>query len=106
MEAFAAVADPTRRQIIETLAQQGQMSASDISARFDISKSGVSQHLKILKEAGLVEMEARAQFRLYRLRPEALEQMAAWFIRTRWLWSQSLTRLETQLKEDAHDDEP
>ncbi len=105
MEAFAAIADPTRRQIIETLAQQGQMSASDISGRFDISKSGVSQHLKVLKEAGLVEMEARAQFRLYRLRPEALEQMAAWIIRTRWLWSQSLTRLETQLKEDAHDNE-
>ena len=95
MEPFAAIADPTRRQIIETLAQQGQMSASDISARFDISKSGVSQHLKILKESGLVEMEARAQFRLYKLRPEALEQMAAWIIRTRWLWSQTVGRQET-----------
>ena len=96
MEAFAAIADPTRRQIIETLAQQGQMSASDISARFDISKSGVSQHLKILKESGLVEMEARAQFRLYKLKPEALEQMAAWIIRTRWLWSQTVGRQDTQ----------
>ncbi len=94
MEAFAAIADPTRRQIIETLAQQGQMSASDIAARFDISKSGVSQHLKILKDSGLVEMEARAQFRLYRLKPEALEQMAAWIIRTRWLWSQTVGRHE------------
>jgi DNA-binding transcriptional ArsR family regulator len=104
MEPFAAIADPTRRQIIETLAQQGQMSASDISARFDISKSGVSQHLKILKESGLVEMEAKAQFRLYKLKPEALEQMAAWIIRTRWMWSQSLSRLETQLKEDGDDE--
>jgi len=98
MEAFAAIADPTRRQIIETLAQQGQMSASDISARFDISKSGISQHLKILKESGLVEMEARAQFRLYKLRPEALEQMAAWIIRTRWLWSQTVGRQEVPEK--------
>ncbi len=104
MEPFAAIADPTRRQIIETLAQQGQMSASDISARFDISKSGVSQHLKILKESGLVEMEAKAQFRLYKLKPEALEQMAAWIIRTRWMWSQSLSRLETQLREDGDDE--
>ena len=101
MEAFAAIADPTRRQIIETLAQQGQMSASDISAHFDISKSGVSQHLKVLKESGLVEMEARAQFRLYRLRPEALEQMAAWIIRTRWLWSQTVGRQEMQPKDGA-----
>lgn len=92
MEAFTAIADPTRRQIIETLAQHGEMSASDIAARFDISKSGVSQHLKILRDSGLVEMEARAQFRLYRLRPEALEQMAAWIIRARWLWSQTVSR--------------
>jgi len=105
METFAAIADPTRRQIIETLAQHGQMSASDISARFDISKSGISQHLKILKDSGIVEMEAKAQFRLYSLRPEAMEQMAAWIIRTRWLWSQSLTRIETQLREDE-DGEP
>ena len=98
MDNFAAIADPTRRQIIETLAQHGQMSASDIAARFDISKSGVSQHLKILKDSGLVEMEARAQFRLYKLRPEAMEQMAAWIIRTRWLWSQTVGRHEADAK--------
>lgn len=98
METFAAIADPTRRQIIETLAQHGQMSATDISSRFDISKSGVSQHLKILKDSGLVEMEARAQFRLYKLRPEAMEQMAAWIIRTRWLWSQTVARQEAPEK--------
>jgi len=92
METFAAIADPIRRQIIETLAQHGQMSASDIAERFEISKSGVSQHLKILRDSGLVEMEARAQFRFYRLRPESLEQMAAWIIRTRWLWSQTVAR--------------
>jgi DNA-binding transcriptional ArsR family regulator len=94
METFAAIADPIRRQIVETLAQHGQMSASDIAERFEISKSGVSQHLKILRESGLVEMEAKAQFRFYRLRPEALEQMAAWIIRTRWLWSQTVARQE------------
>ena len=98
MDHFAAIADPTRRQIIETLAQHGQMSASDIAARFEISKSGISQHLKILKDAGLVEMEARAQFRLYKLRPEAMEQMAAWIIRTRWLWSQTVGRHETDAR--------
>ncbi len=100
METFAAIADPTRRQIIETLAQHGQMSATDIASRFDISKSGISQHLKILKDAGLVEMEARAQFRLYKLRPEAMEQMAAWIIRTRWLWSQTMGRQDTAEKPD------
>ncbi len=101
METFAAIADPTRRQIIETLAQHGQMSATDISSRFEISKSGISQHLKILKDSGLVEMEARAQFRLYKLRPEAMEQMAAWIIRTRWLWSQTVARQETNDKPET-----
>ena len=100
METFAAIADPTRRQIIETLAQHGEMSASDISARFDISKSGISQHLKILKDSGIVEMEAKAQFRLYSLRPEAMEQMAAWIIRTRWQWSQTMSRHEASEKGD------
>lgn len=94
MDAFSALADPTRRQIIETLAQQGRMTASDIAARFDISKSGVSQHLKILKDSGLVEMEVKAQFRMYSLHPEAMEQTAAWLIRMRWLWSQNNQRGE------------
>ncbi len=102
MEPFAAIADPTRRQIIENLAQHGQMSASDIAAQFSMTKSGVSQHLKILKAAGLVDMEIKAQFRLYRLKPEAMEQMAAWIIRTRWLWSQSLQRLDASLKEESN----
>jgi DNA-binding transcriptional ArsR family regulator len=99
MEAFAAIADPTRRQIIEALAQHGQMSATDIASRFDISKSGISQHLKVLKDSGLVDMQARAQFRLYKLRPEAMEQMAAWIIRTRWLWSQTVGRNEIAPKD-------
>lgn len=94
MEPFAAIADPTRRQIIENLAQHGQMSASDIAAQFDMSKSGVSQHLKILKAAGLVDMEIKAQFRLYRLKPEAMELMAAWIIRACRLWSHNAQRLD------------
>ncbi|MGZ3298487.1 MAG: ArsR/SmtB family transcription factor [Asticcacaulis sp.] len=100
MDAFSALADPTRRQIVETLAQHGQMTASDIASRFDISKSGISQHLKILRGAGLVEMEVKAQFRLYRLCPDAMEQMAAWLIRMRWLWSQNRQRQDAPNNSD------
>ena len=95
MNTFAALADPTRQQIVEDLARSGQMSASDIASHFAMSKPAVSQHLKVLKSAGLIEMEIRAQFRMYRLRPEALEEIAAWSLHTRMLWSKSANKPDT-----------
>ena len=100
MDSFLAIADPTRRRIIEDLADGGQMSASAIAARFAVSKPAISQHLNVLKAAGLVEMEIRAQFRLYRLKPEAMDEMAQWIMTTRRMWSNGLQRLETLLKEE------
>jgi len=78
MDAFAALGDPTRRQIIEMLASSGRMSATDIARRFQISAPAVSQHLKVLREAGLVTMEKRAQQRLYTLNPQAMAGVELW----------------------------
>jgi DNA-binding transcriptional ArsR family regulator len=78
MDAFAALADPTRRQIIELLANRGEMSATDIADRFKISAPAISQHLKILREARLVAMEKRKQQRIYQINPQAMSEVEGW----------------------------
>ena len=68
MEAFAALADDTRRQIYEVLAS-GEQSVNDLVARFEVSQPAISQHLKILRESGLVRVRPVAQRRLYSVNP-------------------------------------
>lgn len=75
---FAALADPTRRNILEFLASSGESPATAIYGRFPLSPQAVSKHLKILREANLVEMEKRSQKHLYRVNPQALSQFEAW----------------------------
>ena len=78
MDAFAAIAQPTRRSILEMLATGGRLSATDISQRFRLSPPAISQHLKVLREARLVRMEKRAQQRIYQINPEALQDFEEW----------------------------
>jgi DNA-binding transcriptional ArsR family regulator len=78
MDKFSALADPTRRQIIELLAGRGELSATEISERFTMTAPAVSQHLKVLREAQLVRMEKRGQQRIYRLDPGALTEFEVW----------------------------
>ena len=78
MDKFSALADPTRRQIIEMLAARGELSATEISGRFRMTAPAISQHLKILREAQLVQMEKRGQQRIYRLDPGAMTEFEVW----------------------------
>lgn len=78
MDMFVALADPTRRNILELLAHRGELSATTIYEQFPVSPQAVSQHLKILREANLVEMEKRAQKHLYRINPQTLSQFEEW----------------------------
>jgi DNA-binding transcriptional ArsR family regulator len=78
MDKFAALADPTRRQIIELLAGRGEMAATDISDQFKMSAPAISQHLKVLREANLVRMEKRGQQRIYQLDPGAMSEFEVW----------------------------
>ena len=75
---FYALAEPTRRDIIELLASNGQLSATDISDNFAVSAPAISQHLKVLREANFVRVEKRAQQRIYRINPEAMSEIEEW----------------------------
>src|SRR5437868_1995901 len=78
MDVFYALAEPTRLSIIEMLAERGQLSASAIAQRFRSTPSAISQHLKVLREARLVQVERRNQQRLYSLNAEAIKQLEDW----------------------------
>ena len=98
MDKFHALAEPTRRQIVEMLAREGALSAGDIQARFDVSAPAISQHLKVLREAGLVQVEKRAQQRIYRVNPESMLELEEWAKRVRELWTGRFDALDALLR--------
>ncbi len=98
MDIFVALADPTRRTILELLASSGELTASDIYEHFPVSPQAVSQHLKVLREAHLVVMEKRAQQHIYRLNPQTLSQFEAWVQQTRQRWSERFEALDAVLE--------
>ncbi|MCL4559151.1 MAG: metalloregulator ArsR/SmtB family transcription factor [Chloroflexi bacterium] len=98
MDKFSALSDPTRRKIIETLAQHGPLSAREIYDQFTASAPAISQHLKILRETRLVQMEKRAQLHIYSLNPEAILEVDQWARQITRLWSQRFDTLDQILK--------
>ena len=78
MDTYSALADPTRRQILELLARDGPISATAIVEHFPLTASAISQHLKVLREAHLVHMDKHAQQRIYRVNPDALLELEDW----------------------------
>lgn len=98
MDKFHALAEPTRRQIVEMLAREGAMTAGDIQARFEVSAPAISTHLKVLREAGLVQVEKRAQQRIYRINPESMLELEAWAKRVRELWTGRFDALDALLR--------
>lgn len=98
MDTFVALADPTRRRIIESLAI-GEASFGAIADQFEMSRPAVSQHLKVLRDAGIVTSRPDAQRRIYRLSDDGLEELDAWLRKVRNYWSQRLDRLEQVLGE-------
>ena len=92
-EVFETLADPTRRRIVEELLRRGERQVNDIVVAMDIHQSGVSRHLRILSEAGFVQMRPDGQRRLYSLRPEPFQALEAWITGYRALWEARLDRL-------------
>lgn len=78
MDTFTALAEPTRRNILEMLAASGNLSATDIYRKFKSSPPAISQHLKVLREARLVRVEKRAQQRIYYINPEPMKELEKW----------------------------
>jgi DNA-binding transcriptional ArsR family regulator len=96
MNAFAALADPTRQHIVEMLATR-ELPAGEIARRFDMTAPAVSQHLKLLRDAGLVNVRRDAQRRIYTLNPQGLAELDAWLARFRRFWTGRLDALEREL---------
>ena len=94
---FAALADPTRQHIVKLLAK-GERSAGDIASRFELTPPAVSQHLKVLREAGLVHVRPLKQQRLYSLNRQSLADMAEWLARVSGFWNEKLDRLERMIE--------
>lgn len=99
-DAFRAVADTTRRAILDELAR-GERSAGALCGMFDISQSAVSQHLRILRDAGLVEQRQAGRQRLYRLEPAPLRAIFDWVAHYQQFWEDRLDALARVLDEEA-----
>ena len=106
MDRFAALAEPNRRRMIEIIAAEGEIAATDISNRFDISAPAVSQHLKILRESGFLRMEKRAQQRIYSLDPAGVDEIWEWLGQMRKFWNDRFDALDAVLlKEHSKSEE-
>ena len=91
-----ALSDPSRRTVLAALGE-GPATAGELAALLPIARTGVSRHLRVLREAGLVEVREEAQFRVYSLHPEPLAQIDDWLDRYRSLWEQRLDALHTEV---------
>ena len=94
--ALRALADDSRRTMLEALAD-GPATAGELAALLPIARPGVSRHLRVLREAGLVEVHHDAQRRVYTLRPQPLAEIDDWLGRYRTLWEQRLDALHTEV---------
>lgn len=96
MNALHALADPTRRRIVELLAE-GERSAGELAAEFHTSRPGVSRHLRVLREHGLVRAREDGARRLYSLDPAPLAELDDWLARYRGFWANRLDALDTEI---------
>jgi DNA-binding transcriptional ArsR family regulator len=97
VQAFQTLADPTRLLLVEALLG-GERAVNDLVERADLHQSGVSRHLRILHQAGFVQVRPDGQRRLYSLRPEPFRDLDAWVARYRALWEGRLDRLGEALR--------
>jgi DNA-binding transcriptional ArsR family regulator len=94
--ALRALADESRRTMLETL-NRGPATVNELAALLPIARPGVSRHLRVLREAGLVEVRQDSQRRVYSLRPQPLAEIDEYLARYRALWEQRLDALHTEI---------
>jgi DNA-binding transcriptional ArsR family regulator len=97
-DVFAALANPVRRQLLEILTGQ-PLSAGELSDRFELSRPAVAEHLKVLRDAGLVADEAQGRRRIYRLTAEPLAELGEWLHPFEKFWRARLTVLAEAAEE-------
>lgn len=94
---FQVLGDPSRHAIVELL-RSGERPVGELVESLSLSQPAVSKHLRVLKEAGIVEARAEAQRRVYRIRPEPFVELDGWLAGYRQLWNEHLDRLEEHLE--------
>ncbi len=104
-DVFAVIADPTRRAMLHRLCE-GEHSVTSLAAQFDVTLSAISQHIRILREVGLVTVRKAGRERVYRLNAEPLQPIAAWVNFYAPFWSDKLNALGAYLDETAANDAP
>lgn len=97
-DVFAAIADPTRRAILDALAE-GELSSGELAGPHRMSLPAVSQHLAVLRDAGLVDSRQEGRSRVYRINPEPLMEVRDWMLRYRIFWAGKLDALGDALDE-------
>ena len=98
--AFRAIADPTRRAILDRLRHHGPTPVNELASAFSQSRPAISKHLRILREARVVTEERQGRERVYRLQPEQLREIADWILPYRAFWQRSLGNLKTYLENE------
>ena len=96
---FGALADPHRLAIVETLAAEGEKTVGELATPFEISAPAISRHLAVLESAGVIERRVDRQWRVCRIRSDALAAVEGWVEKQRRFWNASLDRLERMLAE-------
>jgi DNA-binding transcriptional ArsR family regulator len=97
---FDVLAEPTRRRILDLLLDK-ERPVGDLVKRLKLSQPGVSKHLRVLRDAGLVSVRTEAQRRIYGVQPEPLAEVAEWLEPYRRLWAERLDALERHLDEEG-----
>jgi DNA-binding transcriptional ArsR family regulator len=100
---FAALSDDTRFRLVEHLMAEGEQPAGSLTELAGLSAPAVSRHLKVLREAGLLDQRVQGTHRFYSVRPQALRAISDWTIDHRAFWSASLDRLDTLLALDPEE---
>jgi DNA-binding transcriptional ArsR family regulator len=97
IETLAALAEPTRLRIVEVLGESPR-SVGAICDTLSLGQPQVSKHLRVLRDKGVVEVEAKAQLRIYSLRPGPLRELNDWLERYRALWDERMVRLDEVIR--------
>lgn len=100
IQTFSALSDSTRFTVVERLMADGELPAGSLVEEADMSAPAMSRHLKVLREAGLIQQRVEGTKRLYSVRPDALKAIADWTMDHRAFWEASLDRLEAHLAMD------
>lgn len=99
-DVYSAIADPTRRRLISLLAKE-ELNVNDISKHFEMSRTAVSKHMRVLDECGLLHIEKRGRERFCQARLEKLAEVALWVNQYRMFWNDNLDRLEDLLQRQS-----